>query len=195
MPQETSNFLIEKFPCMNDVSFLPTLHRRLLADCLHDVADGELVRIGPAMQRTNNRASLPYWRRRGCLTWVDAAHALQLIGLQRPTEGWILEPGLRPDIRLGIGTAIFDHCARHAIPPLVCMPRLFHDPDDAAAEAFLAAMARKADRHGWQVASPRIVDSAGFALSYATHAAWSGALTARLAIWQRLGRNDAPVLI
>ena len=62
---------------MTDIISLPTLHSRLLADCLADVATGELVRIGPAMPGADNRARLPYWRRRGCLTWVDAAHAVR----------------------------------------------------------------------------------------------------------------------
>lgn len=180
---------------MTDIISLPTLHSRLLADCLADVATGELVRIGPAMPGADNRARLPYWRRRGCLTWVDAAHAPRLISLQRPTHGWIVEPGLHAKVRVDIGTAILDHCARHAIPALICMPRLFHDPSDAEGVAFLAAMSRAADQYGWQIASPQIVDSAGFALCYATHAVWSGALRARLLRWQRLDRSEAPVLI
>lgn len=180
---------------MHETIFMPTLHARLLADCLEDVADGELVRIGPSLQKSTNWSTPPYWRRYSHVTWVNSAYALRVIALQRPTEGWIIEPGLAPDVRLKVGTAILDHCAKHAVPPLLCMPRLYEDPNSAEADAFICMMKRKAARHEWQLASRSIVDSAGFSVSYASQAVWSDALTTRLSVWQRHSGADTPVLI
>lgn len=174
---------------MCDILALPTLLNRLLADCLADVADGNIARVGLRLP-TPGLSSPIHWSRRGTLTWIDAVHAPSLIRLQRPIAGWIIQPGISPSQRLAIGKAIMDHCRRHALPPLICMPRLMEDTDTEDAEGFLAEITQGADHLGRPLATARIVETGGFVVCFATQTRWSRDLTTRLASWQQLERTD-----
>lgn len=158
---------------------IPTLHNRLIGDCLADVEGGLIVRVAPILHKKVTR----YWNRSGNVTWIDPDAAMRLIDVQYQVSAWLIEPGEADRRRWELAMKALLQSLRCGRPPLICLPRMNLECQRSSGSDPAADFQHVALEAGCHLDVAQVPDQHPMVLMFDADAPWSTQLTRRLAKW------------